>query len=69
MDTDYNKHTASLCLFSPLSGLNAVSVPFFHLSRIFLDGAGMTTARFDMWVAMEDHFSEYGYSHAIVLIK
>lgn len=69
MDADYNKYTAFLLLFPPLSLLVALSLAFCHLNRVFLDGTRMATARFDMSVAMEEHFNNCGCSRTILLIN
>lgn len=67
MDADYNKHTA-FC-FSPLSHHISFSFPFSHLNTVFLDGARMATARFDMSVAMEEHLNNCGCSCTMLLIN
>lgn len=48
--------------FLPLCHLLSLfSRPFFHLNTVFLEGTCMATARFDMSVAMEEHFNNCGF--------
>lgn len=66
MDADYNKHPA---VFSPFLLTPNILPPFLPFVQVFYARALMTTACFDMSVAMEEHLNDYHCSHTILLIN
>lgn len=59
----------SSSFFPPLPPHISFARPSFHLNTVFLGGTHMATARFDMSVAMEEHFNNCGCSCTILLIN